>query len=52
VVDLLNGPIPQYPVPRAHTQVTAKWIRIMPGGWRRQHALGGGAHGVARQFLR
>ena len=32
VVDLLNGPIPQYPVPRAQTQVTAKWIRIMPGG--------------------
>jgi hypothetical protein len=32
VVDLLNGPIPQYPVPRVQTQVTAKWIRIMPGG--------------------
>ena len=32
MVDLLNGPIPQYPVPRVHTQVTAKWIRIMPGG--------------------
>jgi sugar/nucleoside kinase (ribokinase family) len=31
-VDLLNGPIPQYPVPRVHTQVTAKWIRMMPGG--------------------
>jgi sugar/nucleoside kinase (ribokinase family) len=32
VVDLLNGPIPHYPVPRVHTQVTAKWIRMMPGG--------------------
>jgi sugar/nucleoside kinase (ribokinase family) len=31
-VDLLNGPIPQYPVPRLQTQVTAKWIRMMPGG--------------------
>jgi len=31
-VDLLNGPIPQYPVPRVQTQVTARWIRIMPGG--------------------
>ena len=32
VLDLLNGPIPQYPVPRVSTQVTAKWIRMMPGG--------------------
>jgi sugar/nucleoside kinase (ribokinase family) len=32
VVDLLNGPIAEYPVPRLKTQVTAKWIRIMPGG--------------------
>ena len=32
VLDLLNGPIPQYPVPRLSTQVTAKWIRMMPGG--------------------
>ena len=32
VVDMLNGPIPAYPVPRLKTQVTAKWIRIMPGG--------------------
>jgi sugar/nucleoside kinase (ribokinase family) len=32
VVDLLNGPIPQYPVPCVHTQVTAKWLRMMPGG--------------------
>jgi sugar/nucleoside kinase (ribokinase family) len=32
VVDMLNGPIPEYPVPRLKTQVTAKWIRIMPGG--------------------
>lgn len=32
VVDLLNGPIKQYPVPRKQTQVTTEWIRIMPGG--------------------
>jgi sugar/nucleoside kinase (ribokinase family) len=32
VVDLLNGPIPQYPVPRVQPQVTAQWIRVMPGG--------------------
>ena len=32
MVDLLNGPIPQYPVPRVQSQVTAKWIRMMPGG--------------------
>ncbi len=32
VVDLLNGPIREYPVPRFKTQVTAAWIRIMPGG--------------------
>jgi len=32
VVDLLNGPIPQYPIPRVQSQVTAKWIRMMPGG--------------------
>lgn len=32
VVDLLSGPIEQYPVPRVQTQVTTKWIHIMPGG--------------------
>jgi len=32
VLDLLNGPIEQYPVPRVQSQVTAKWIRMMPGG--------------------
>ncbi len=32
VVDLLSGPIKQYPVPKAQTQVTTEWIRIMPGG--------------------
>jgi sugar/nucleoside kinase (ribokinase family) len=32
VVDLLNGPIKQYPVPRVQTQVTAEWIRMAPGG--------------------
>ncbi len=32
VVDLLSGPIERYPVPRLQTQVTTKWIRIMPGG--------------------
>jgi sugar/nucleoside kinase (ribokinase family) len=32
VVDMLNGPIAEYPVPRVKTQVTAKWIRMMPGG--------------------
>lgn len=32
VVDLLSGPITQYPVPKARTQVTTEWIRVMPGG--------------------
>lgn len=32
VLDLLNGPIQQYPVPRLQSQVTAEWIRMMPGG--------------------
>jgi sugar/nucleoside kinase (ribokinase family) len=32
VMDLLNGPIQQYPVPRLQSQVTAEWIRMMPGG--------------------
>jgi sugar/nucleoside kinase (ribokinase family) len=32
VVDLLNGPIHEYPVPRAHPMITAEWTRVMPGG--------------------
>ena len=32
VVDLLNGPIKQYPVPRVQTQITTEWIRMAPGG--------------------
>lgn len=32
VVDLLNGPIRQYPVPRVQTQITTEWIRMAPGG--------------------
>jgi hypothetical protein len=32
VVDLLNGPIKQYPVPKVKTQITAEWIRMAPGG--------------------
>ena len=32
VVDLLSGPIKQYPTPRVQTQITTEWIRIMPGG--------------------
>ena len=32
VVDLLNGPIREYPVPRAHPMITAEWTRVMPGG--------------------
>ena len=32
VVDMLNGPIPEYPMPHLRTQITARWIRIMPGG--------------------
>jgi hypothetical protein len=32
VVDLLSGPIKDYPVPRVHPQVTTQWIRVMPGG--------------------
>jgi sugar/nucleoside kinase (ribokinase family) len=32
VVDLLNGPIKAYPVPRSVTQITAEWTRVMPGG--------------------
>ncbi len=32
VVDLLNGPIREYPVPRAVPMITAEWTRVMPGG--------------------
>jgi sugar/nucleoside kinase (ribokinase family) len=32
VVDLLCGPIHEYPVPKRRTQVTAEWVRVMPGG--------------------
>jgi sugar/nucleoside kinase (ribokinase family) len=32
VVDLLTGPIRQYPVPRLQPQVTTEWIRFSPGG--------------------
>jgi sugar/nucleoside kinase (ribokinase family) len=32
VVDLLNGPIHHYPVPKSATQITAEWARILPGG--------------------
>jgi hypothetical protein len=32
VVDVLSGPIEQYPVPRVKSQVTTKWVRTMAGG--------------------
>jgi len=32
VVDLLSGPIKQYPVPRVQPQITTEWIRMAPGG--------------------
>jgi sugar/nucleoside kinase (ribokinase family) len=32
VVDLLNGPIREYPVPRQHPMITAEWTRVTPGG--------------------
>jgi sugar/nucleoside kinase (ribokinase family) len=32
VVDLLSGPIKQYPVPRVQSQITTEWIRMAPGG--------------------
>ena len=32
VVDLLNGPIKQYPVPKVQSQITVEWIRMAPGG--------------------
>ncbi len=32
VVDLLCGPLECYPQPRTQTQVTAQWVRMMPGG--------------------
>lgn len=31
-VDLLCGPIEQYPAPRVRAQTTAQWFKIMPGG--------------------
>ena len=32
MVDLLSGPIKQYPVPRVQPQITTEWIRMAPGG--------------------
>jgi sugar/nucleoside kinase (ribokinase family) len=32
VVDLLSGPIKQYPVPKVQSQITTEWIRMAPGG--------------------
>ena len=32
VVDMLNGPIKQYPVPKVQSQITTEWIRMAPGG--------------------
>jgi len=32
VVDLLNGPIHEYPVPRVRPMITTEWTRVMPGG--------------------
>jgi sugar/nucleoside kinase (ribokinase family) len=32
VVDILSGPIAQYPVPRIKTQVTTKWVHATVGG--------------------
>jgi len=32
VLDVLSGPIPEYPVPRVKTQVTTKWVHTMAGG--------------------
>lgn len=32
VVDLLSGPLKQYPIPKVQTQVTTESVRIMPGG--------------------
>jgi sugar/nucleoside kinase (ribokinase family) len=32
VVDMLSGPIHEYPVPRVKTQVTTKWVRAAAGG--------------------
>ena len=32
VVDLLNGPIRDYPVPKIVPMITAEWARVMPGG--------------------
>ena len=32
MVDLLSGPIKQYPVPKVQPQITTEWIRMAPGG--------------------
>lgn len=32
MVDLLSGPIKQYPVPKVKSQITTEWIRMAPGG--------------------
>ncbi len=32
MVDLLSGPIKQYPVPKVQSQITTEWIRMAPGG--------------------
>jgi len=32
VVDLLSGPIKQYPIPKVKSQITTEWIRMAPGG--------------------
>src|SRR3970040_709286 len=32
VVDLLNGPIRDYPIPRIVPMITAECTRVMPGG--------------------
>ena len=51
MVDLLCGPIKEYPTPKRQTQVTTEWIRVMPGGGRREYALSSGAHGTGGEFL-
>ena len=32
MVDLLSGPIRQYPIPKVQPQITTEWIRMAPGG--------------------
>ncbi len=32
MVDLLSGPIHQYPIPKVKSQITTEWIRMAPGG--------------------